>query len=58
MFCAMNSIAECHLVIVTVNNEDTSSCGAKLVTILENKKKVPIFSMQRGVKLSSILTEE
>eukprot|EP00599_Poterioochromonas_sp_BG-1_P001738 CAMPEP_0173149196 /NCGR_PEP_ID=MMETSP1105-20130129/10183_1 /TAXON_ID=2985 /ORGANISM="Ochromonas sp., Strain BG-1" /LENGTH=398 /DNA_ID=CAMNT_0014064019 /DNA_START=36 /DNA_END=1229 /DNA_ORIENTATION=+ len=54
----MNSITECHLIVVTVNSNDSTPCGQKLAEVLVNHHHVPIFSLQRGVRHGSILAEE
>lgn len=49
---------ECHLIVVTVNAKDTSNLVEKLHGILQDKKNIPIFSLQRGVRSSSLLKDE
>jgi ketopantoate reductase len=58
VFSHWNAVAECHLVVVTVNTADTKLCAEKLKQVLTENKKIPIFSLQRGVKNSSILKDE
>ncbi len=53
-----DAVAECHMVIVTVNSEDTDSASRKLVELLNGKKEIPVFSLQRGVRNSSLLKDE
>ena len=50
-------IQQCHLVIVTVNSVDTEACAEMLIQTMEEKMKVPIFSLQRGVKNSATLKD-
>lgn len=52
-----SSLQECHVVIVTVNTCDTTSCGERLIQAMQDRKSVPIFSLQRGVKNSSVLKD-
>jgi ketopantoate reductase len=54
----MNSLAECQLVVVTVNSSDTVACGQKITEVLHNNKNVPVFSLQRGVRHGAVLSEQ
>eukprot|EP01039_Chlorochromonas_danica_P000075 gene75-82_t len=57
-FSHWNVLPECHLVVVTVNPSDSNACGNKLAEILENyKKRIPVFSIQRGVRYGTSLSE-
>ncbi|RYH15006.1 hypothetical protein EON65_32575 [archaeon] len=58
-FAHWSVLPDCHLVVVTVNPNDTGPCGNKLAEVLENhKKRIPVFSIQRGVKYGVSLSEE
>lgn len=54
----MSALSEVHMVVVTVNSEDTLACAKQIVLGLGNRKKIPIFSLQRGIKQSTILSDE
>jgi hypothetical protein len=57
-FAYFNAITECHMVVVTVNSMDTVACGQRLAEVLQNRKHIPIFSLQRGVRHGTSLSEE
>jgi ketopantoate reductase len=52
-----DGLEECAMVIVTVNSEDTERTTAKLSEVLRSRKNVVVFSLQRGVRNSSILRD-
>ncbi len=52
-----SGLERCHLILVTVNASDTESCCDRLADILNNRKDMVIFGMQRGVKSSSLLKD-
>ena len=53
-----SALETCHIIIITVNSNDTESCASKLDEIVQTKPKLTLFSMQRGVKNSSILKDK
>lgn len=57
-FSHFSELNECHLVILTVNNTETAACAKKLSDLLQNRKQVVVFSLQRGVRNSSVVKEE
>lgn len=57
-FAHMSALSEVHMVVVTVNPEDTLGCAKQIVAGLGNRKKIPIFSLQRGIKQSTVLSDE
>lgn len=57
-FSHWSVLTECHLVVVTVNGPDTQPCAAKLADTLANHKYIPVFSLQRGLRFGSILSDE
>lgn len=57
-FAHFHALLDCHLIVMTVNSNDTKSCCAKLAEVVTNPKQMPIFSLQRGVRNSTIVKEE
>jgi hypothetical protein len=62
-FCHWDAIEACDLVVVTANSDDTLSISRKLQEVFASKKddkkpKIPVFSIQRGVKNSTLLKDE
>lgn len=59
-------LPKCDLILVTVNSNDTSLVAKKLIECLAvnnsssstSSKKVPVVSLQRGVKNSALIKEE
>ncbi len=61
-FAHFDSLADCHVIIVSVNSEDTKLCKTKMLAVLDESRykeqkrnSICIFSMQRGVKNSEII---
>lgn len=54
-FTYWNELEMCDIIIVTVNTEDTENCGRKISEIFTDRKKVVVFSMQRGVRNCGVL---
>eukprot|EP00596_Hydrurales_sp_CCMP1899_P003829 CAMPEP_0119046840 /NCGR_PEP_ID=MMETSP1177-20130426/49261_1 /TAXON_ID=2985 /ORGANISM="Ochromonas sp, Strain CCMP1899" /LENGTH=468 /DNA_ID=CAMNT_0007020551 /DNA_START=57 /DNA_END=1460 /DNA_ORIENTATION=- len=53
-----NELQNCHVIIVTVNSEDTEACCAKLAEILpDSTYRVVVISLQRGMKNGVILKD-
>lgn len=55
-------LGECHIIIVTVNSEDTKMCRAKMSTLLDENRQnknvaITIFAMQRGVRNSQAIKD-
>ena len=48
----------CHIIIVTVNSNDTESCVSKLDEVVQTKPNMTLFSIQRGVKNACVLKEK
>jgi hypothetical protein len=46
------------MVIITVNSQDTESCSRKLKDLIQARKNIAIFSLQRGVRNSSTVKDE
>ena len=62
-FSHFDVLAQSHVIIVTVNSEDTKLCRTKMQQILDEKRqnkdtKITIFSLQRGVKNSQAIKAE
>ena len=62
-FSHFDILAQSHVIIVTVNSEDTKLCRNKMQQILDEKRqnkgtKITIFSLQRGVKNSQAIKAE
>lgn len=59
VFTHWSVLPDCHMVIVTVNPSDVGPCGNKLSETLQNHKtRIPVFSIQRGVKYGTTLSDE
>jgi hypothetical protein len=50
-------MAECDVLLVTINAADTQSFCDKYLEMIPDSRRVVVFSLQRGVKNSSILKE-
>ena len=48
----------CHIIIVTVNSNDTESCTSKLDEVVQTRPNLTLFSIQRGVRNASILKDK
>eukprot|EP01038_Epipyxis_sp_PR26KG_P010655 gene10655-14310_t len=57
-FAQWNVLQECHILIICVNTNDTEACCEKLAKLENLAKTVPVFSLQRGVKNSSVVKDE
>lgn len=57
-FAHFHALQDCHLIVLTVNSNDTKSCCAKLLETLPNPKSIPVFSLQRGVRNSATVKDE
>ena len=57
-FAHWSDLVECHLVIITVNSYDTEKCAKKLNELIQNRKHIAIYSLQRGVRNSSTVKGE
>eukprot|EP01036_Dinobryon_divergens_P024514 gene24512-32971_t len=56
-FSHYSVLQSCHVIIVAVNATDTSLCCKKLAEVLFNVKDLTIFSLQRGVRSSTIVRD-
>jgi hypothetical protein len=57
-FAHFHALADCHLIVIAVNSNDTKACCAKLAETMPNPKAVPVFSLQRGVRNSATCKDE
>lgn len=56
-FAYFSALQDCHLMIITVNSNDTRACCNKIADAVTNTKNVVVFSLQRGVKNSDVVKE-
>jgi len=53
-----NSLNECHLIIITVNSNDTKACCNKIIEALPQlTNNITVFSLQRGIKNGDIVKD-
>mmetsp|Transcript_25189 Transcript_25189/g.41974 ORF Transcript_25189/g.41974 Transcript_25189/m.41974 type:complete len:483 (+) Transcript_25189:186-1634(+) len=57
-FAHFSALQDCHVLIITVNSNDTKSCCQKLRETFNQPKGVTVFSLQRGVRNSLTVKEE
>ena len=54
-----NALNECHLIIITVNSNDTKACCNRMIEAFSqsNNNNIIIFSLQRGIKNGDIVKD-
>lgn len=54
-----NTLNECHLIIITVNSNDTKACCNRMIEAFSqsNNNNIIIFSLQRGIKNGDIVKD-
>jgi len=54
-----NTLNECHLIILTVNSNDTKACCYRMIEAFSqsNNNNIIIFSLQRGIKNGDIVRD-
>jgi hypothetical protein len=59
-FAHFAALQDCHVLLLTVNSNDTKGCCDKLSELFPKPraKGVTVFSLQRGVRNSSIVKDE
>ena len=57
-FAHFQALLDCHLIVLTVNSNDTKGCCKKLAEVMPKPKTMTVFSLQRGVRNSSITKDE
>jgi hypothetical protein len=59
-FAHFSALQDCHVLLVAVNSNDTKGCCEKLCELFPKAqaKGISVFSLQRGVRNSSIVKDE
>lgn len=60
-FCQLSDLEECDVIIVALNTYDTKPCCEKVAELLlhddRKNRRITVFSIQRGVRNSSVVKE-